>query len=276
MRNIHFHQAGAESISSGHAVAPAHPSPPLPTVAPAEVRLRLREVAVSPVEEYALRAGKVQPIADSLAALILSRSGRVDVTLRGVVVERNKVRTTYWHPDSLVCSDLSFRSRKIFYVLNIHRPDVVHLLAEDGSYLESLPAREKPAVLDNHAQELEARKNHRAIARATEHLQRLHADDTAEALAALRHNAEETRRVVQTLPAPGSAAAAPVQAARSPLGDTIASAERDVISGSSNYDRSSVPPPPARQAASRHTEDSTETAAAILARRSRVEVECPY
>jgi len=277
MRNIHFHQAGAESISSVYDDAsPAELSPaPLPAK-PEDVRMKLREVSVSPAEEYALRAGTVQPIADSFAAMILSRSGRVEVTLKGVVVERNKVRTTYWHPDSLVCSDLSFRSRKIFYVLNIHRPDVVHLLSEDGTYLESLPAREKPAVLDNHAQELEARKNHRAIARAAEHLQRLHADDTAEALAALRHNAEETRRVVQTLPAPGSAAAAPVQAAHSPLGETVAAAERDVIAGTANYDRTPVPPPPSRQAPARHTDDSTETASAILARRSRVEVECPY
>ena len=247
-----------------------------------DVRLKLRTVAVSPSEEYALRAGDVTPIPDSLAALILSRSGRVEINLKGVVIDRKDLggRCTYWHPDSRVCSDLSFRSRKVFYVLNIHRPEVLHLLDEAGTYLESLPLKERPAVLDNEAQTAEARKNHRAIARAAAHLQRLHADDTRDALEALRHNAEATRRVVQTLPQPGcKPAAEPVQEPRSALGETIAAAERDVMAGRANYDRTPAPVAP-RQAtrATRQpaTDDLAETAAAILARRGAVEVDCPY
>jgi len=281
MRNIHF-----KGFAAGDDVSSVYDDPaPAPSTAPAasaEVRLKLRSVAVSPAEEYALRAGEVRPIPDSLAALILSRTGRAEVNLKGVVVDRKDLggRCTYWHPDSRVCSDLSARNRKIFYVLNIHRPEVIHLLDDAGTYIESLPLKERPAVLDNHAQELEARKNHRAIARASEHLQRLHADDTRDALDALRHNAEATRRVVQTLPQPAcSEPAQPVQPARSPLGETIAAAERDVMAGSQNYERNPLPPLP-RKAAARTTElpakDLTETAAAILARRGGMEVECPY
>jgi len=277
MRNIHFQTRladAAESITSVYDEASAAASN-------AEVRLKLRSVAVSPAEEYALRAGEVRTIPDSLAALILSRAGRAEVNLKGVVVDRKDLggRCTYWHPDSRVCSDLSARSRKIFYVLNIHRPEVIHLLDDAGTYLESLPLKERPAVLDNAAQEAESRKNHRAIARAAEHLQRLHADDTREALDALRHNAEATRRVVQTLPQPGcTPPATPVQEARSGLGDTIAAAERDVMTGSQHYDRTPLPPMPARgkRQPVAATPDLSETAAAILSRRGGVQVECPY
>lgn len=278
MRNIHFPgQAAAADISSAYDDIPAPASPLAPPTAAA--RLKLRTVAVSPAEEYALRGGEVRPIPDSLAALILSRSGRVEINLKGVVVERKDLggRCTYWHPDSRVCSDLSARSRKIFYVLNIHRPEVIHLLDEAGAYLESLPLKERPAVLDHHAQEVEARKNHRAIARAAEHLQRLHADDTREALDALRHNAEATRRVVQTLPQPaGKAPAPPLQPARSGLGETLAAAERELLEGRGNYERTPLPPMPKRQTGHRPSDDLSETAAAILARRGGVEVECPY
>ena len=278
MRNIHFGQDdNQESVFVGEEERSA---PACGETILEDVRMKMREVAVSPAEEYALRPGEVRPIPDSLAALILSRSGKVEINLKGVVVERKDLggRYIYWHSDSRVCSDLSYRSRKVFYVVNIHRPEVVHLLDSTGAYLESLPLKERPAVLDNEAQEKAARDCHRATRRAAKHLQNIHAPDTEEALANLRRNAEETRRITQTVPAPGSAAAAPVQAARSPLGETVAAAERDVIAGTANYDRTPVPPPPSRQAAAapRHAEDSTETAAAILARRSRVEVDCPY
>lgn len=280
MRNIHF--AGNPSTAD---VSSVYDEPVIqaPEKAPGEVRLKLRTVAVSPAEEYALRAGEVRPIPDSLAALILSRSGRAEITLKGVVADCKAIggKHTYWHPDSRVCSDLSFRSRKVFYVLNIHRPEVVHLLDDAGAYLESLPLKERPPVLDNAAQEKEMRSQQRAITRAAEHLQRLHAEDTREALDALRHNAEATRRVVQTLPQPGGTTPAePVQPARSPLGETIAAAERDVMAGSQHYDRTPLPADP-RQAkrktsTPRPEADLTETAAAILARRGGVEVDCPY
>ena len=281
MRNIHF-AAGIATPAADISSVYDEPVIQAPdNKSPGDVRLKLRTVAVSPAEEYALRSGEVRPIPDSLAALILSRSGRAEITLKGVVADCKAIggRHTYWHPDSRVCSDLSFRSRKIFYVLNIHRPEVLHVLDDAGTYLESLPLKERPAVLDNEAQEKVMRGQQRAITRAAEHLQRLHAEDTKEALDALRHNAEATRRVVQTLPHPGcTPPAEPVQESRSQLGETIQAAERDVMAGRQHYDRTPLPPLPARarkQPAS-PTADLTETAAAILARRAGVTVDCPY
>ena len=286
MRNIHIKEFSADDdVSSVDYVDKPVSQGTVSTAVPeptAEVRLKLRKVAVSPAEEYALRPGQVQPISDSLAAIILHRGGRVEVTLKGVVIERKDMggRCTYWHPDSRVCSDLSYRSRKIYYSLNIHRPEVIHLLDENGEYLESLPLKNRPAVLDNAAQEKEARANNRAIRRISKHMQNIHAPDTAADLEDLRHNAAAAGRAyVQTLPAPGSAAAAPVQPARSEMGDAIAAAERDVLAGSQNYERNPLPPLPRKsstRSAERKTNDLTETAAAILARRGGIKVDCPY
>lgn len=76
-----------------------------PPTAPAEdLRIRLRSVAVSPHEEYQLRPGQVRPISNDLAAAILSRKGRVEITLKGIVVDRVDMggRNTFWHEDSIL------------------------------------------------------------------------------------------------------------------------------------------------------------------------------
>ena len=282
MRNIHFSKfSAADDVTRVYAGDPTVCQEKA-TKTSDEIRLKLRTVAVSPAEEYALRPGTVEPIPDSMAALILSRGGRVEVTLKGVVVDRKDMggRHTYWHPDSRVCSDLSARSRKIFYVINIYRPEVVHLLDETGAYIESLPLKNRPAVLDNAAQEKEARANARAIRRVSKHMQDIHAPDTAAALEALSHNAAATGRAfTQTLPAlPVSDRAEPVQPARSELGDTIAAAERDVCADTAHYDRSPLPSVTTRRTARQTVvaSEASESAASILGRRIELQVDCPY
>lgn len=189
--------------------------------------LRLRPVTVSPAEEYALRAGTVRPISNDLAAAILSRKGRAEVTLKGIVVDRTDMggRATYWHPNSILCNDLTNRDRKLFYVINIHQRDIVHVLDSAGCYLESLPIKERPEVL-NTAQQAKAAADHkRQIGRVAAHLQQLHGKDTAERLEELAANSREMQRVVQTLPAPS---ATPAQPARSPMGEAIAGGTRRI------------------------------------------------
>ncbi|MEI6656114.1 MAG: hypothetical protein WCP45_15220, partial [Verrucomicrobiota bacterium] len=174
-------------------------------------RLRLRSVAVSPHEEYLLREGSVRPISNELHAAILSRKGRVTITAKGVVVDRVDMggANVYWHEDSILCNDLSARERKIFYVINPLQQDVVHLLKDDGTYIESLPRRIKPEVLNVEQQAAEMRKQQAFSSRAASRLQEIHGADTASRLADLQANSVEMQRVVQTLPAP---AAAPRQA----------------------------------------------------------------
>jgi len=184
----------------------------------AEVRLKLRSVMVSPHEEYQLREGDVRPISNELHAAILSRKGRAEITPKGIVVDRKDMggKTVYWHEDSILCNDLSARERKIFYVVNPLQPDVVHLLSDAGAYIESLPAKFRPEVLNVAQQAAEAARQNVFISRAAKRLQELHGPETAAKIAALQANSSEMQRVVQTLPAPAAAPrneAAPAQGA---------------------------------------------------------------
>lgn len=186
-----------------------------------ETTLRLRPVTVSPAEEYELRPGTVRPISNELAAAILSRKGRAEFTLKGIVIDRADMggRNTYYHPDSILCNDLATRERKLYYVVNPHQKDIAHILDENGCYLETLPIKERPAVLDSEAQARVAAGHRRQIDRAAARLQQLHGKDTAAKLEELAANSREMQRVVQTLPA---ANAQPAQPARSKHGEAAA------------------------------------------------------
>lgn len=192
-----------------------------PPTATEEVTLKTRQVTVSPCEEYQLRPGDAQPISNELAAAILSFKGRAQIGNKGVLVDRKDIggRFVYFHEDSVVLNDFASREKKFFYVINRLTPDILHLLDETGAYIESLPLRERPAVLDNEAQAREIARNKTVIGRAASRLQALHADDTRERIETLAANSREMQRVVQTLPAPS---VQPVQPARSTHGEAAA------------------------------------------------------
>lgn len=220
IRNITFDQGSSDGQPASSTVDPAE-----------EVILRTRTVTVSPHEEFLLRDGDVRPISNELAAAILSFKGRAEVANKGVVVERKDLggKFVYFHEDSITLNDFSSREKKLFYVINRQVPEVLHLLDETGAYIESLPLRERPAVLDNEAQAEQARQHKKVINRAASRLQELHAEDTREALENMAANSREMMRVVQTLPGPGTDDARPVQPHRATAdGERIAEVTRTV------------------------------------------------
>lgn len=222
LRNVHF-------------TPPAEDPAPEPAVesivAALPEKMRMRRVAVSPLEEYEARPGKVRPISDALAACILSIKGRVEINQKGARIDRKEIGgvRVYWHVDSRICSDLSARERKWFYVLNRHLPDRIHILDEHGRYIETLPEKYMPAALDLEAQAAAAADDKRAFRRAAEHLQRLHGEDTTEKLEELRHNREIATRYVQTLDAPESVERLPAaEPAQGGTAGRIRSADRHI------------------------------------------------
>lgn len=223
LRNIHFtceDEPTGGTDSSPSAVAEAAPA--------FDTKLRLRKIKVSPHEEYALRLGEVAPISDSLAALICCRKGRAEIGPKGITVERKDIggKRIYHHVDSRLCNDLSQRERKIFYVLNSLKPDIIHLLDDTGRYIESLPEKFQPGVLNNEEQRREYEDQKRQVSRVARHLQELHADDTKEAIAALTHNATVMKGIVQVL---GTDTPSPTNApAPSGLGDQIQRGARKI------------------------------------------------
>lgn len=240
--------------------------PATQAVLPENDRLKLRFVTVSPHEEYQLRSGEVRPISNELASAILSRKGRAEITLKGIVVDRKDMggRNTYWHEDSRICNDLSARDRKIFYVVNPLRSDVVHLLTDTGIYIESLPIKFRPEVLNTEQQAAEVAKHHRQIGRVARHMQTLHGEATKQALEDLAENSREMQRVVQVLPAPETVPRHEAPTTTGPARQ-VQLAEENHRAGTTTYDRSTP-----------RKDTTSETAAQILARRAGIEVECPY
>lgn len=226
LRNIHF-TPDPEPVA---AVCDRRTSPSAVAEAPPafDTKLRLRKIKVSPHEEYALRLGEVAPISDSLAALICCRKGRAEIGPKGITVERKDIggKRIYHHVDSRLCNDLSQRERKIFYVLNSLKPDIIHLLDDTGRYIESLPEKFQPGVLNNEEQKREYEDQKRQVSRVARHLQELHADDTKEAIAALTHNATVMKGIVQVL---GTDTPSPTNApAPSGLGEQIQRGARKI------------------------------------------------
>jgi hypothetical protein len=221
IRNITF--ANEQTTGSAEFIPQPASSPE-----PENLTLRLRPVTVSPSEEYQLRPGQVRPISNELAAAILSFKGRAEINNRGVVVDRKDLggRFTYFHEHSVTLNDFATRERRLYYVINRQVPEVLHLLDETGAYIESLPLRERPPVLDNDAQAEQLRQHKSVASRAATRLQQLHAEDTREAIETIAANSREMQRVVMTLPAPCTAPAESLQPHRSPQGEVIAEVTR--------------------------------------------------
>jgi len=227
LRNIHF-QAEDSVPDRESPDSPSSYPEPAPPASVSETRLRTRKVKVSPHQEYAMRPGEVRPIGDALAALICCRKGRAEIGPKGISVERKDIggKRIYHHVDSVLCNDLSQRERKIFYVLNSLKPDIIHLLDDTGRYIESLPEKFQPGVLNVEEQQKELRDQKRQVSRLARHLQDLHGKDTEEAIATLARNADTMKGIVQVL---GTTNAQPVrEAAPSPIGERVAAGERRI------------------------------------------------
>lgn len=226
LRNIHFAPPADEPQE-------AAPAPTMEEVAAAlPDRMKLRKVSVSPLEEYARREGNPRPISDALAACILSFKGKAEVNAKGVVIKREVfgVEKLFFHPDSIICSDLHAREKKWIYFINRRKPDRIHLFDLEGRYIETLPEKHMPAALDLVAQARAIADDKRVIKRNADHLQRLHGDDTWQKVQDMRENRETTTRYVQTLDA-AAAAAEPREAAEPVPGgtaDRIARADRNI------------------------------------------------
>lgn len=164
---------------------------------------RLREVTNSPFREYASRAGEADPLPDNVAALILSFKGRAQVQRNGIKVERKELSNEpifFWHEDSLTC--LGKQGETVLYVLNPHTPDCVHIMDQHGRYLETVPRKGSPAILDAEAAAKEIAKHRRYMTNQQTRLQQLHGEETENILKRHRENTEELNRVTNLHPAP--------------------------------------------------------------------------
>jgi hypothetical protein len=177
-----------------------------PVVAP----MRLRVVTLSPAEEYVRREGVTEAIPDALVALILSRKTRVQVTMAGVKITEGKVKRVYWHPDSPLCNRIGDgETLRVFAVWNRQDDSRIHLMSDDGRYLETLPEKGKAAWFDHEQGAKIIADSRRAITRVYHHLQSVHEGESITAVERAQRNkeaAETVLRATMNFEAPQAAA----------------------------------------------------------------------
>jgi hypothetical protein len=193
--------------------------------------MRLRTVKNSPAEEYSARPGAVESIPDALAAMILSRKARVEVGTKGVTITEGGTKRKYWHPDSPLCNRIGDgEKRRVVAVWNSQDTSRVHLLDEQGRYLETLPEKGRVAWFDREAGATELAGHRRVVSRVYDHLQRLHEGESISAIERKRIAAEEAEMVQRatmnfSAPEPTAEDAAAAMAARRAGGSRMETAE---------------------------------------------------
>lgn len=193
LRNIYFQNTEAPAVEPTREVVEEKPA--------VSEKMRIRKVTLSPADEYEIRGGNPRPISFELAAMLLYKRGKAEVTPRGITIKSKELGDKkYWHPDSRVLNDLSLRKMKVFYVRNTLDLTLLHLLDENGSYLETLPLDESVEFFNTEQTEAAHAKKQRQINRLASHMQRTHKVDSDEALERASHNAMEMQRVVQIMP----------------------------------------------------------------------------
>lgn len=188
-RNIHFTaRASSEQVE---AAADATPR-------------RTRRVTNSPEREYAARAGAVERMPDALAAIILSEKQLLTVGRNGLQMSRDGRKYKYWSEDSVICRDESLDGKKVVCVFNRNDLSRVHVLTNDGEYIETLPMKGTQEFFDTENAGRELAKHKREQVRLMDRMNDLHGADTVKAVLTARANTEAMRTVVTTMPQRGA------------------------------------------------------------------------
>lgn len=182
-RNIHFSAAAAAPDASQAA--------PLP---------RLRFVKNSPSREYAARPGAVERLPDALAAIILSEKQFLTVSRSGLQMKRDGKAYKYWSENSAICNDAAYDGKRVVCVFNRNDLSRVHVMTDDGCYIETLPLKGRAEFFDEATAGRELAKHRRAQDNAMRRMQEVHGADTVKAVTEARENAGAMRTVVTTMP----------------------------------------------------------------------------
>lgn len=201
-----------------------HTRVPVDELPPVAQPPRLRALTNDPEREFAQRPGEVERLPDSIAACILSARRFATVTRSEIKLKIDTVEHKYFHPDSITIRGTG-DERRVLVCFNRHDPSVIHILKDDGEYVESISEKGKAEFFSQSdtAREL---ANSRAVETGlVNRLKHVHAEDSRQALEDSRHNQAELQKVVHTLPlAPERKTEKPVTASRFPKAERISEA----------------------------------------------------
>lgn len=174
-------------------------------------QIKVRHLTFSPREEFAARDGNTEKLDHEFIAMLCGGwHGIATCTLNGILLKTaelvgvaNRLQgIRYWHPDSNLCNQLADGNKKVLYTYNPSRPEMIHLHTLDGRYLETLPQRNRPGIMDNTALAKDLADQNRQIQRAANRLQDLQQETTNEAICTATRNASEMDRVATTMALP--------------------------------------------------------------------------
>ena len=189
MRNIHFKPA----ISDDNTAQPSQ-----------EAQMcRLREKTNDPLTEYGQRPGQVERLPDSVAAIILCKSGASVVRRHEISVTLHKKEYIFKSADSLVLRAKNGTDEKVVWLVNRMRPDVLHLLTNDGRYIESIPLKGEAQWFSNDDESQRALTDaKRSIGHDLADMKELHGIDTAKAVEDARYNSAQIHTITRSFPTP--------------------------------------------------------------------------
>jgi len=169
---------------------------------------RLRSLKNDPAREYAQRPGEVETLPDSVAALILCKSGFTKVERHQLKVTLDGKEYFFASSNSITIATKNGTDEKVLWVINRHAPDVLHILGRDGEYIESIPRKGRADWFSADEASREAlAETKRMRGRDMARLNEIHAPDIEAALEREQHNAGEIKRLVNIFPAPVATAA---------------------------------------------------------------------
>lgn len=163
---------------------------------------RTRRVTNDPAREYAQRSGEVEPLPNSIAALILCKKGWAKIERHQIKITLDGEELVFASRDSLVIAAQNGTGERVLWALNRRAPELLHLLTAQGAYIESVPRKGEAQWFDSGEASRAAYGDAQAqIQRDARQLRELHTGDTAAATRDAQDNAATTHRLIQTFPA---------------------------------------------------------------------------
>lgn len=184
-KNIHFKPA--PTVLENSSLATPHSSLP-----------RRRDVVNDPAREFAARPGTVRLLPADVHALILQRHEWRLVGRKGIVIEKNR----YWSENSITCSTLAGKKLEVLCTYNRHDTSVIHILKNDGSYLETIALAGHADMFDAEQAEQKLGELRRDEARVMKRMNEIHAPDIEATLKRAEDNLAKMQRMVVTLDPP--------------------------------------------------------------------------
>lgn len=172
---------------------------PQPAPEAEEITLpRERRITNDPAREFVARPGAVRGLPNEIAALILARQEFREVTRNGITIDGR----TFWHENSITIATKAGTKERVLITYNRHQPEVIHVLTNDGAYIESIPQKGKAEFFDPQSTARELGAVRRDQARVMNRLAELHGPDAMETLQRERANLGQMQRSVSTFDSP--------------------------------------------------------------------------